>query len=321
MRCKLEVLASELLCLGLEGVPSHPTRAALRRTRKRARLTDEPIAVRLFNGCALAHKGESLLAGAEAGGAAGDDRVDAVHKSIHRRDPSIHRAHAVGKLRHRAPRKAEHRRACYGGFVKHKIKKSQDFEFITFFKIARPSALFAMEPSGWTLVADDGRGADEALRGRLRRAGKSVGDGASASSTHLVVVTAETEALRKLCRVCAPAARVVELGCSYGGCSEVLCGASEEFVGIDTSHQCIAHCKEILPNARFERCDAFGTDGAILKILNQVGKSPPPDPAPYPSPCLKTLTPPEHTKLPPYTPLKTDTPLFLPPFILIKLPP
>ena len=170
-----------------------------------------------------------------------------------------------------------------------------------------------MEPSGWTLVADDGRGADEALRGRLRRAGKSVGDGASASSTHLVVVTAETEALRKLCRVCAPAARVVELGCSYGGCSEVLCGASEEFVGIDTSHQCIAHCKEILPNARFERCDAFGTDGAILKILNQVGKSPPPDPAPYPSPCLKTLIPPEHTKLPPYTPLKTDTPLKLPP--------
>ena len=57
-------------------------------------------------------------------------------------------------------------------------------------------------------------------------------------------------------RVCASAARVVELGCSYGGCKEVLCGVSEEFVGIDTSHQFIAHCKEILPNARFKRCDA-----------------------------------------------------------------
>ena len=78
-----------------------------------------------------------------------------------------------------------------------------------------------------------------------------------------VVVTAETGDLRRLCRALVRKdERVLEIGCSTGFCTRVLCrsGPPELVVAIDTAYSCIAATEALVSAER-------GTAGCALEVL------------------------------------------------------
>ena len=80
------------------------------------------------------------------------------------------------------------------------------------------------------------------------------------SGSVMLVATADTDGFRRLARMQAdPNDRIVEIGCSYGGCSAVLCAgrAREQYIGVDNSRECVEHCRRTLPSARFDQLDVL----------------------------------------------------------------
>ena len=80
-----------------------------------------------------------------------------------------------------------------------------------------------------------------------------------------VVVTAETGDLRRLCRALVRKGdRVLEIGCSTGFCTRVLCrsGPPELVVAVDTAYSCVAATEELVS----AECKATGCALEVLKL-------------------------------------------------------
>ena len=89
-------------------------------------------------------------------------------------------------------------------------------------------------------------------------------------SAPLCVVTPTTDAFRSLARrACTSEDTVVELGSSYGGCSQVLHACARSYMGVDVSWECVEHCRRILPGAHFERSDILSDAAAARRLLER----------------------------------------------------
>ena len=79
-----------------------------------------------------------------------------------------------------------------------------------------------------------------------------------------IVLTPETEDFRHLCRTqVRPGDIVVELGCSYGKATKVLCemAGAERVVGVDLGQAALEACRQVC-GARFEHVDVVGCSEA-----------------------------------------------------------
>ncbi len=83
----------------------------------------------------------------------------------------------------------------------------------------------------------------------------------------LVVITADTTEFRRLARGQIQAHdKVVEIGCSYGQASRLLL-AGASYLGLDNSYECITHCQNLMPNARFVRMDVMSDQDGLRSAL------------------------------------------------------
>ena len=73
-----------------------------------------------------------------------------------------------------------------------------------------------------------------------------------------IIITAETEDFRHMCRTQVDKSDVVlEIGCSFGKATKIICEQAGEanVVGVDVGFECLEACKKICGAARFEHVD------------------------------------------------------------------
>ena len=88
------------------------------------------------------------------------------------------------------------------------------------------------------------------------------------SVTPIVVVTPNTSEFRRLCKgQLVEHDRVIEIGCSYGQASQLLLGGAS-YLGVDISYECISHCLQAMPSARFVRMDVMSDQDGFRAALN-----------------------------------------------------
>jgi SAM-dependent methyltransferase len=84
----------------------------------------------------------------------------------------------------------------------------------------------------------------------------------------IVVVTPNTSEFRRLCKgQLVEHDRVIEIGCSYGQASQLLLGGAS-YLGVDISYECISHCLQFMPSARFVRLDVMSDQDGFRAALN-----------------------------------------------------
>jgi hypothetical protein len=150
-------------------------------------------------------------------------------------------------------------------------------------------------PTNWRMLLHESSAAAGAMPS-YRAIGSRVGDGEPASVA-TVVVTPDTDAFRRLARLQVDVRNdaVVEIGCSYGGCSQLLidegvpsaaavmceeeladvvaappserASARARYVGVDNSFECVSHCCQTMPTARFQRLDAISDTPGLAALL------------------------------------------------------
>ena len=85
-----------------------------------------------------------------------------------------------------------------------------------------------------------------------------------------VVVVDDTHSFRRLARLQVESGdKVVEIGCSYGHCSQAIVGPGDcDLLGLDISDVCVRHCASLqLPRARFEWFNALCSRIKLRRLL------------------------------------------------------
>jgi len=83
---------------------------------------------------------------------------------------------------------------------------------------------------------------------------------------HLVQIVADTSTYRRLSEAILSCDRVLEIGCSWGHCTELLAARASSVVALDCSRECVKTASAKLPGVRFERVDLLATP-ALLATL------------------------------------------------------
>jgi len=139
-------------------------------------------------------------------------------------------------------------------------------------------SLPAEEGSPLTVRLDDAEAPLGVLASRLVPCGLRSDAAASDSGSSGLVVTAETGDLRRLCRgLTRPGDRVLEVGCSTGCCTRVICrsGPPALVVGVDTAFECVCAARELLaPENHCEieilKLDALVDPGALQALAERM---------------------------------------------------
>ena len=159
-----------------------------------------------------------------------------------------------------------------------------------------PAPTPTLSPTAWRMLLHETSAAAGAMP-PYRSIGSSVNDGEPASAA-TVVVTPDTDGFRRLARLQVDLRNdsIVEIGCSYGGCSALLLAtgapaaaaampsdelapvmaaassseptlARANYVGVDNSFECVSHCRKAMPSARFEKLDALSDAPGLAALL------------------------------------------------------